>query len=193
MARKGFTLIELLIVIAIIGILAAAVVVVLNPAELLAQARDGQRMNDLSAVVSAINLYVASTSSPEMVYGSQTATSNVTVSGAACPFTQLSASCATDSTTVTNGTGWITVNFDEVAGGSPLPTLPMDPTNNTTYYYAYAGEETGNTFEVNCRLESARHRDKMKTDGGNKSACILSGYTGSDCYYEKGTHPALDL
>ncbi|MDD4931154.1 MAG: prepilin-type N-terminal cleavage/methylation domain-containing protein, partial [Candidatus Colwellbacteria bacterium] len=44
---KSFTLVELLIVIAILAVLAAAVVVVLNPAELLAQARDSQRSTDL--------------------------------------------------------------------------------------------------------------------------------------------------
>lgn len=38
--RKGFTLIELLIVIGILAVLATAVIMVLNPAELLKQARD---------------------------------------------------------------------------------------------------------------------------------------------------------
>ncbi|MDD4819148.1 MAG: prepilin-type N-terminal cleavage/methylation domain-containing protein, partial [Candidatus Colwellbacteria bacterium] len=37
--KTAFTLVELLIVIAILAVLAAAVVIVLNPAELLAQAR----------------------------------------------------------------------------------------------------------------------------------------------------------
>ncbi|MCL5016232.1 MAG: type II secretion system GspH family protein, partial [Patescibacteria group bacterium] len=38
--RSSFTLIELLIVIAIIGILASALVLVLNPSQLLSQSRD---------------------------------------------------------------------------------------------------------------------------------------------------------
>ncbi|MDE2144982.1 MAG: prepilin-type N-terminal cleavage/methylation domain-containing protein, partial [Patescibacteria group bacterium] len=46
--RSSFTLIELLIVIAIIGILAAVVVLVLNPAQLLSQSRDSRRTQDLS-------------------------------------------------------------------------------------------------------------------------------------------------
>ncbi len=61
MRKKGFTLIELLIVIGIIGILAAAVIVVLNPAELLAQARDGTRLSDIDSANSAINREVIST------------------------------------------------------------------------------------------------------------------------------------
>ncbi|MGC9603258.1 MAG: prepilin-type N-terminal cleavage/methylation domain-containing protein, partial [Minisyncoccia bacterium] len=38
--EASFTLIELLVVIGILGVLATAVVLVLNPAQLLAQARD---------------------------------------------------------------------------------------------------------------------------------------------------------
>ncbi len=67
---KGFTLIELLIVIAILAILATAVVLVLNPAQILAQARDSQRISDLSSVKSAIALYLATTTStPTMTAG----------------------------------------------------------------------------------------------------------------------------
>ena len=57
--KKGFTLIELLIVIAILAILATTVVLVLNPAQILAQARDAQRISDLSSIKSAIALYLA--------------------------------------------------------------------------------------------------------------------------------------
>ena len=50
-ARKklfgGFTLIELLIVIAILGILAAAVLVAANPGKRTKQARDAARKNDI--------------------------------------------------------------------------------------------------------------------------------------------------
>ncbi|MFA7201381.1 MAG: type II secretion system protein, partial [Candidatus Paceibacterota bacterium] len=43
---RSFTLIELLIVIGILAILTAAVVIVLNPTELLKQGRDSTRMTD---------------------------------------------------------------------------------------------------------------------------------------------------
>lgn len=55
------------------------------------------------------------------------------------------------------------------------------------------GDNTAKTFELNGRLESTKYRDLMKTDGGEDSACTVSGYTGSDCYYEVGTDPGLDL
>ena len=55
--QKGFTLIELLIVIAIIAILAVVVVLTLNPAELLRQARDSNRISDFATIKSALALY----------------------------------------------------------------------------------------------------------------------------------------
>ncbi len=61
--NKGFTLIELLVVIAIIAILAVVVILTLNPAQLLAQARDSNRTSDMATLKSAISLYLADVSS----------------------------------------------------------------------------------------------------------------------------------
>ena len=57
--NKGFTLIELLVVIAIIAVLAVVVILTLNPAELLRQARDSNRISDLGTLKSAISLFEA--------------------------------------------------------------------------------------------------------------------------------------
>lgn len=65
-SRRGFTLIELLVVIAIIAILAVVVVLTLNPAEMLAEARDSNRISDLTTMKQAIELYLADTSDPQM-------------------------------------------------------------------------------------------------------------------------------
>src|SRR6185295_4958783 len=62
--RKGFTLIELLVVIAIIAILSVVVILTLNPAELLKQARDSNRISDMATLKSAISLYLADVSTP---------------------------------------------------------------------------------------------------------------------------------
>src|SRR5690349_16335843 len=64
--KKGFTLVELLIVIGILAVLATTAVVILNPAQLLAQARDSQRLSDLASLQSALALYVTDTTTPDM-------------------------------------------------------------------------------------------------------------------------------
>lgn len=55
--RYGFTLIELLVVIGIIGILAAVVLVAVNPGRQFASARDTQRRSDLYGLTNAIYQY----------------------------------------------------------------------------------------------------------------------------------------
>ena len=57
---KGFTLIELLIVIAILGILAAAVLVAINPGKRTRQAQDAKRKNDIGAIATELQGYYTS-------------------------------------------------------------------------------------------------------------------------------------
>lgn len=54
MNKKGFTLIELLVVIAIIGVMMGAVIVAINPAKRLADARDSDGKTRVNAVASAM-------------------------------------------------------------------------------------------------------------------------------------------
>lgn len=60
--RRGFTLIELLVVIGIIGILAAIVLVAVNPGRQFAQARDRQRQSDLLQITNAIYQFASENS-----------------------------------------------------------------------------------------------------------------------------------
>lgn len=53
--KRGFTLVELLIVIAIIAILAAAVIIGLNPGRQFSQARNSQRWTHGNAILNAIS------------------------------------------------------------------------------------------------------------------------------------------
>ena len=58
MQRKAFTLIELLVVIGIIAIIAVVIVLVINPAQLLMQTRDSNRISDMAAMMEALPTYI---------------------------------------------------------------------------------------------------------------------------------------
>lgn len=181
--KKGFTLVELLVVIGILAILTAAVVVVLNPAELLRQSRDAQRLSDFDAVRSAVSLYLSSATTPTV---SNTGYAMVNT-GYACY--SLSGTCTATTSTAIDGTGWVAINFSELSSvglNSPLSALPVDPVNNATYHYAYKGFNTDKTYELNTILESSKYAtgasNKMAVDGGNSSTI-----------YEVGSDPGLDL
>ncbi len=158
--RKGFTLIELLVVIAIIAILAVVVILTLNPAQLLAQARDSNRTSDMATLKSAISLYLADVSSTYLgttticyisavpavgvntiMIPNSTSTATTTFMASAATagcsswmVTELAASAVASSTLRGingPGSGWLPVNFSAISAGSPLGNLPVDP-NNTT-------------------------------------------------------------
>jgi prepilin-type N-terminal cleavage/methylation domain-containing protein len=58
--KEGFTLIELLIVIGIIAILAAAVIIAINPGQQFKQARNATRWSHMNSVVNAAYSYLIS-------------------------------------------------------------------------------------------------------------------------------------
>jgi len=196
---RGFTLVELLIVIAILAILAAAIVIVINPGQILAQARDSQRMRDLNSVKDALSLFVTQSAlsanpvaNPLVAHGGVCATPGRATLVPLVAFNPFGAAPATTTTsTVISGAGWVNVNLSAglpVAAGftSPIPALPLDPINATvganSFFYAYACDATGTMFELNTRLEATRNLHLHAADGGNRLEL-----------WEVGTVPGLTL
>lgn len=86
---KGFTLIELLIVIAIIGILAAVVIIAVNPGRQLAQANNSQRRSDANATLNSLGQFAADNAGlyPDPITGLAVGTNSVIgtcAAGATC-------------------------------------------------------------------------------------------------------------
>ncbi|MCL5016417.1 MAG: type II secretion system GspH family protein, partial [Patescibacteria group bacterium] len=121
--ESSFTLIELLIVIAIIGILASALVLVLNPSQLLSQSRDSRRTQDLSNLNNAIGMYLSEGNSvlgqtdtvyvsipdPTLLPGATSTCSSLGLPTLPTPYVYQCVS--TSSLRNVNGSGWLPVNL----------------------------------------------------------------------------------
>lgn len=170
--KKGFTLIELLIVIAVLAVLSAAVVLVLNPAELLKQSRDSTRISDLAAVNSALALWTADVSG-----GTWNATTTCSLAGATSPFLS-GAACLIATSSAVDSSGWVNVNLGAITGGSPLSRLPLDPLNTLAgpNFYAYRSATTTGKYKLAANMESTKYSsgssdvESNTKDGGNITA-----------------------
>jgi len=182
MNNKAFTLIELLVVIAILAVLAVAVTLILNPAELIRQGRDSTRLSDMATIEKAIGLYQVD--QPGAWLGtSSIAYISLPDSNSDCSSYNLlglpdgwSYHCVPSaSSTNVDGTGWIPINLTQASFSSPLSKYPIDPVNSATsslYYTYYAG-----SYELTANVESTRYLTEEADDGGDLSTM-----------YERGTH-----
>ncbi len=196
MHRRAFTLIELLVVIAIVAVLAVVVFLVLNPAQLLQQARDSNRISDMASLNSALSLYLTDASvngtvslgSANTVYvsvpdPSATSTAGDQCQGLGLPSLPLSYSyhCAASSTfRMTNATGWLPVSFSTMSNGSPFGQLPIDPVSSTSSRLYYTYSTNGSQFEITAAPESSKYRlggasDVISGDGGALATVFEKG------------------
>src|SRR3989338_8575929 len=111
--QKGFTLIEILVVIGIIAVLAAIVLIAINPARQFAQTRDTQRWSNLNAILNAI--------------GQRIADNRGTFAGGTCPTLPSAAE-----TICSTGTGCPAGSIElSCLVPSYLPDFPTDPSGVT--------------------------------------------------------------
>ncbi len=189
--KKGFTLLELLIVIGILAVLAATTVLVLNPAELLKQARDSQRVSDLATLNSALAMYVTDVSTLALgVSGNCNVHNNGVAIAANCNGRHSGKQTTSSTARTTDSSGWLPVNLGSISGGSPWPNLPVDPTNDATYFYSYATNTGSSTYELNTVFESEKYMTSLDLDGKDGSSDTDAG--GNEIY-ETGTEPGLDI
>lgn len=145
-SRKGFTLVELLIVIAVIGLLAAAVIAVIKPAKQLARARDTIRKQRLQEIRDALERYYSA-------FGKYPA-------AGACA---LGSDCWVLSTA---GDNWIPALVDN----DELKQVPKDPKNAgvgpwvpNSYTFAYGDVSAdAQEFDLVAQLEDTSDPDRCE-------------------------------
>ena len=121
--QKGFTLIELLLVIAIIAILATIVIIAINPAKQLADARNAQRRAEVNTLINAVYQYMIDTGNvPATITTTETP---ICKSGAA--------SC----------TGLADLSV-LTANEKYIVSIPFDPTGSTATSAGYTVTKTAN-------------------------------------------------
>jgi type IV pilus assembly protein PilA len=123
---SGFTLLEILLGVALLSVLAGIVVIAINPAKQLAEARNVQRRTDVGTILNAVY---------------QNAIDNNGLVAAAIPTSATCASPSTNEICTTGGTCTGRVDLSTLTNSQKyIPSMPLDPTgstaNGTGYFIA---------------------------------------------------------
>ncbi len=159
-------------------ILGVLIIWQMNPAGILKEARDEQRLAELSSIDKAVDFAISQ--NPSLFQGELTVVylslPDLDGDGKCLEYVKLPSlasgwrySCVREADlSRVDGKGWIPVDFTSV----PIPSLdflPVDPLNDAAlgFYYAYAPD-----WEINAQLESVRYNspeseEGASSDGGN--------------------------
>lgn len=149
-----FIVISALSSILIIGILAAGVIVVINPMEQIKKGRDATRLNDLLALQQAISVEIENSSQ----------SGKLLCAGGNSPCQGKSDSAELNIRNK-DGSGWVKINLSKNTLLGPV--LPVDPLNADPFYYRYCSD--GANWEIDASLESKQMQSKAVADGGDNS------------------------
>lgn len=152
----GFTLIELLVVISLIGVLAGALVAVINPVAQMRKARDAQRKADFRQAQSALEMYRSDVGS-------------YPPKGAGNGRFDFPASCATPRA-LKNPAGTITY----------MQKIPCDPSNVGQLVYKYQNTPSNAAYTIGGCLEDINDEQRDPTRNpvqadGNPSITSCNG------------------
>ncbi len=123
--KQGFTLIELLVVIGIIAVLAAVVIIAINPARQFAQARDTQRWSNVNTILNAIGQNMADNKGV---------------------FTCAAGVLPNTSTQIGSGAG--NYNLEPCIIPTYVSIMPLDPTSGSSTATGYSVQYTSSTRRV---------------------------------------------
>ena len=132
--KRGFTLIEILIVIGILAILAAIVIIAINPAKQFAQARNTQRQSGVTTILNAIGQRMADN---EGIFQGAFTAQGVTYTCGVLPVTATSTitgTMAADTVSETGSLGCLVPTY--------IASLPADP-NAPANTYAIKVQQNG--------------------------------------------------
>jgi len=186
---KGFTLVELLIVIALLGILAAAVLAAINPLEQANRASDARMRSDASQLLAAVDRYFVAQDEFPWITETPTLT----------PDSNLTFTSASDATVGVVGTGGsagylITANelkteFTKRSFADTTKCLANSTGGDTDCLYV--GKDTGASSSVYACWLPKSNSERKKTDilknlafsNGSPTDCAITpNWTSTYCY-----------
>jgi len=157
--QEAFTLIELLIVVAIIGLLSSIVLVSVRGAA--SRARDAIRQQDLHQMKRVLEAYWLE----NYHYPPEGLCIDSSVGCGSC-------GCAIAN--FPNGDSWdANSDFQDLVVGGQIGTLPLDPINNSTYYYLYEPDGIGEGSPA-CTVDTCRWTLCCRLETTGASYCLSS-------------------